>query len=298
MGKTRGAPRLVADLALLAVAGAWGLTFPFGKVVLASLTPFTYLALRFTLAAFVLAVIMPRRLAAMPRRLWTRGAGVGAVLFLGYVFQTIGLRLTTASNAGFITGLSVVIVPVISALWLRKTPPAWVLVGIALATVGLWLLTLNEAIGVRRGDLLILACAGCFALHIVLVGRFARSFDPVGFATAQVAAVAVLSVLAAAPDRPLPALEASGQTIWILVVFMVLTATVAAFLIQTWAQRFTTASHTGLMFAFEPVAAALAARVVLGELLAGRRALGAGLILAGIVVAELNQEAQESRTEG
>ncbi len=282
--------RLAADLALLAVAGFWGLTFPLGKIVLSSLGPFTYLTARFGIGALALIVARSRRRVVTPWREWTAGAAVGGVLFLGYALQTTGLRLTTASNSGLITGLSVAMVPAIWAAWFRRVPRPGVLAGVATAVIGLALLALNDTVRVSLGDVLTLGCAFCFALHIVLVGRLTRGFDPVVFATAQITAVAILSGIVAFVERPLAPLAAAPPAVWAMIAFMAATGTIGAFLIQVWAQRFTSAAHTGLMFAFEPVAAALTAYLILGEVLAGRRALGAALILAGIVLAELNQE--------
>jgi drug/metabolite transporter (DMT)-like permease len=219
------------------------------------------------------------------------GAGVGLVLFLGYALQTSGLPLTTAAKSGFITGLSIVLVPVISAVWDRRLPRAPVLIGIAAATAGLGLLTLTKSLAITLGDVLTLGCAFCFALHIVLVGRYAGTVDAATFATAQLVPVAAFSGIAALAERPASALAAAPPGVWGLIVFMAATATVGAFLVQIWAQRSTSPSHTGLMFTFEPVAAAIAAFVILGEVLAVRQTMGAALILAGIVVAELSQEA-------
>jgi drug/metabolite transporter (DMT)-like permease len=294
MALVRRAPRLTADLALLVVAGFWGLTFPFGKIVLRSLPPFTYLAARFTIGAVLLLAARSAGGAELGPRRWAAAAAIGGVFFLGYALQTLGLRLTTASKAAFITGLSTALVPVISALWLRRVPPAAVLLGIAAATVGLGLLTLDGRATIQAGDLLVLGCALCFALHIVLVGRMARAIDPLAFAAAQIAAVMALSTLAAAPEHPLGALGAAPAPVWAMVVFMAATGTAAALLVQTWAQRFTSPSHVGLMFTFEPVAAAIAAYALLGEVLAARQAAGALLILGGIVLAELGAGAPRS----
>jgi drug/metabolite transporter (DMT)-like permease len=118
--------------------------------------------------------------------------------------------------------------------------------------------------------------------------------DPVPFATAQIVSVACFSTLAAATEQPLTGLAALSASVWGVVVFLALTGTVLALLIQSWAQRFTTPSHTGLLFAFEPVAAAFAAYLLLGETMTGRQAAGATLILAGIVMAELNHTARET----
>lgn len=283
--------RLLADLALLAVAAFWGLTFPLGKVVLASLPPFAYLAVRFAIASVLLAAGSFGRLRRFRPGHWLVGASVGAVLFAAYALQTFGLRLTTASNAGFITGLSVAMVPIISAAWLGRAPRPGVIAGVVAATVGLGLLTLEGSAAMSRGDLLVLGCAVAVAFHIVLVGRYARELDQVGFATAQILTVMALSAIAALFERPLPALAAAEPRLFWIIAFLALTGTVFAFVTQTWAQKFTSPSHTGLMFTLEPVAAAVAAFLILGEVLGGWQAFGAALILVGIVVSEVNQGA-------
>lgn len=289
--------RFFADLALLAVAAVWGLTFPLGKIVLETLPPFTYLAVRFTISAVVLVPLVARRPGTIARGDLTTAALLGVVLFLGFALQALGLRLTTASKAGFITGLSVTMVPVITWLWTRRPPHQGVLAGIAAAAVGLALLTLNGSLAVNLGDLLVLGCAVCFALHIVVVGRLARTLDPAVLTAAQVVVAAGLSALAAVAEQPGPAIAAAAAPVWGMILFMAATGTLAALLIQAWAQRFTSPSHTGLMFTFEPVAAALAAFVILGEVMAGRQAWGAALIFVGIVIAELNQERPEIPVE-
>ncbi len=289
--------RLSADLALLAVAAAWGLTFPLGKIVLETLTPFAYMAVRFTIAAMVLVPLMLRRAVATARRDWMAAAALGVVLFLGFALQKIGLRITTASKAGFITGLSVVMVPVIWAVWMRRVPHQRVMTGIAAATVGLALLTLNGSLAVNVGDLLVLACAVCFAMHIAIMGRLAPVLDTITLTTVQVVVAAVLSVLAALMEGSLPGVATSSALVWGMILFMTAAGTLAALLIQAWAQRFTTPAHTGLMFAFEPVAAAIAAFFILDEVLVGHQAWGAALIFVGIVIAELNQGRAEIPVE-
>jgi drug/metabolite transporter (DMT)-like permease len=178
-------------------------------------------------------------------------------------------------------------VPVISGLLLRRAPRPLVLAGIAAATVGLALLALEGPLEVRIGDLLVLACAACFAVHIVLVGRLAPALDHRVFAVAQAIPVALLGAIAALTEHPGAAIASAGPGIWAAIVFMALTASAGALLVQSWAQRFTTPAHTGLMFTFEPVAAAFLAYLILGEVLTGRQAIGAGLIVAGIVIAEM-----------
>jgi len=299
-GAGRG-QRLIADLALLAVAAAWGLTFPLGKIVLVTLPPFAYLASRFLIAALIMALWLRRRPGAAPPRAWRLAALTGGVFFAGYALQTVGLGMTTAAKAGFITGLSVGLVPIISAVWLQRTPPKGVLAGVAATTAGLAFLTLTEGMRIGVGDLWVLGCAIAFALHIVLVGRLAGALDAVVFTTAQIMTAAVLGSLAAAVEQPpsgaAAAIGAMRPAVLAMIAFMALSGTVAALIIQTWAQRFTSASHTALMFTFEPVAAAIAAYVMLGEVLTRRQLLGAGLILAGIVTAELKQEHEHAGVE-
>jgi drug/metabolite transporter (DMT)-like permease len=298
MGAPQNTRRLAADAALLAVAAAWGLTFPLGKIVLTALPPFTYLTMRFSLASIALLLLSskPRRVSAAASMslgpLWTQALAVGVVFFFGYAFQVLGLRMTTASQAGFITGTSVIMVPVISGLWLRRVPRPLVLAGIAAATVGLGLLALEGPMAVRMGDLLVLACAVCFAVHIVLVGRLAPALDHRVFAVAQAIPVAVLGAIGALTEHPGAAIASAGLGIWAAIAFMAVTASAGALLVQSWAQRFTTPSHTGLMFTFEPVAAALLAYAMLGEALTARQALGAVLILLGIVIAEIRPTAR------
>ncbi len=298
MGAPQNTRRLAADAALLAVAAAWGLTFPLGKIVLTALPPFTYLTMRFSLASIALLLLSskPRGESAAASMslgpLWTQALAVGVVFFFGYAFQVLGLRVTTASQAGFITGTSVIMVPVISGLWLRRVPRPLVLAGIAAATVGLGLLALEGPMAVRMGDLLVLACAVCFAVHIVLVGRLAPALDHRVFAVAQAIPVAVLGAIGALTEHPGAAIASAGLGIWAAIAFMAVTASAGALLVQSWAQRFTTPSHTGLMFTFEPVAAALLAYAMLGEALTARQALGAVLILLGIVIAEIRPTAR------
>jgi drug/metabolite transporter (DMT)-like permease len=173
-----------------------------------------------------------------------------------------------------------------------------VIAGVCAATIGLALMTTGDASAPpNAGDALVLACAVCFALHIILVGRLAAAWDAFWFAAAQVMAVAVLSGVAAVTERPLEALAAAPPAAWGMIAYMTFAGTVAALLIQVWAQRFTTPTHTGLMFAFEPVAAALAAMALLGETLAGRPAAGAALIISGIVIAELARDEGRKRAQ-
>ncbi len=277
--------QIVADFSLLLVALIWGATFVMVKEAVSQIGVFTFLTLRFLFAALVLALISwPHLRASWPRE-FLAGALVGLFLFGGYSFQTIGLKYTSASKAGFITGLSVVIVPLLSTLLLRRKPHLNALVGVGLATTGLGVLTLR-GLSMAPGDLWVLGGAVAFALQIVALGRFAPQMETSNLATIQIATVAFLSApLAWAIERSPP--QMSGQ-VWFAISFTGIMATSLAFLAQSKAQRFTSPTHTALIFATEPVFAAIFGYLRLQERLGWRGLLGCALILTGMVVGEID----------
>lgn len=294
---SRSLPRqLLADLALLLVALIWGSTFVLVKEAVNQVKPFSFIALRFALATLLMTLLFGRRLRALGRQGLLAGALIGVFLTAGYGFQTAGLQYTTASKAGFITGLSVVIVPFAAWLILRRRPTPNALAGVVLATIGLALLSLQtgESLKIEWGDLLVLGCAFSFALHIVTVGAFAPHMDPLALTTAQISVAALISgALALTVEGGWSGFSGS---VWFAAFFTGLLATSLAFAVQTTAQAFTTSTHTALIFATEPVFAALFGYLLAGERLTGRALLGCGLILAGMVVAELRISSTSDKT--
>ncbi len=302
--------QLTADAALLLVTLIWGSTFVMVKDAVANFPVFSFLALRFAFAALVLLpfvvlrqrsaranvleseVTPPLRSSAPLLRVKRTAAPllIGVALFAGYSFQTAGLHLTTPAKAGFITGLSVVIVPLFAALILRQPPSRNAWLGVGLAVVGLGLLTLQAGLGVEVGDLLVLCCAVAFAAHILLTGHYAPRYDPLRLTLGSLVTVAVLSGAAALIfDRPWdPA--ALTPSVLFAAAFTGVFATSVAFVLQTQAQRFTTSTHTALIFAAEPVFAGLFSFLLIGEVLGAQQVLGAVLILAGMVVAEMRRD--------
>lgn len=283
---------LKADGALLLVTLVWGITFPVVKQAIASITPFWFLAIRFFLAAVVLALVFYGDLHYVTKKELVTGCLIGGLLFAGYAFQTFGLLFTAANKAGFITGLSVVIVPVLSSVVFKKSPPLTARLGVLAAGAGLYLLSFGFSWNVTwsPGDFLIFLCALAFATHIVAIGKFAPEMSPVVLATVQVGTTALLSALAALLFEPSlytadsPLLKGS---IWWALLFTALPATAFAFLVQNKMQRFTSTTHTALIFACEPVFAALFSYLLRGEVLTAAGWLGCGLILFGMIVAEL-----------
>lgn len=277
--------RLAADLALLAVAAIWGSTFVLVKGAVAAYPVLPFLAIRFAIAGLALAPAALHRPRWRPSDL-AAGALAGTFLFAGYALQTAGLQETEAAKAGFITGLSVVLVPVFLALLWRRRPTAQAVAGTALATLGLGLLTLNADLAINRGDLLVLGCAVCFAGHITALGALSPGRDPRLLTLVQVATVAALSAGLVLLRGPFPAVP---QGVWGAALFTALAGTALAFFVQTAAQQFTTAAHTALIFAAEPVFAALFGLLVAGERLTPRGWFGCAVILAGVILGALAQ---------
>jgi drug/metabolite transporter (DMT)-like permease len=289
--------RLKADIALALCTLLWGATFVVVKEALADASVFAFLAVRFVLAALLMAVIYRRALRQLTRAEGWAGAQIGFFMFTGYAFQTRGLIQTTPSKAGFITGFSVVLVPVLMAVFWGRRINRWVWGGALAALVGLYYLTVPPAgfTELNAGDLLVLVCAALFALHIIFVGRYSPHHSVGALSFLQVATTAALTLVA------LPVASVTGweplrvhwttELLFAVLVTAVL-ATALAFSVQVWAQQYTTPTHTAILFSLEPVFAALTSYVVLGERLSGRGLLGAGLILVGILVAELKGPTQ------
>ncbi len=280
---------------LVLVTFAWGATFVLIKNALAQVSPLVFNSLRMAVATVALCLIFRKTISKITRSSALGGVVMGAFLFLGYAFQTTGLRLTTPSKSAFITGLAVVLVPLIVSVTDRRTPGRWTLMGVLAALVGLYLMTIPSGEGfslasINRGDLLTLGCAISFAMHIFVTGHMTKQhgFEPVSIV--QVATAAMLMSIAIPLETPRLLLSESSI---FAILFTGLICTAAAFSIQSWAQQFTPPTHTALIFALEPVFAALTSYVLLGEHLGTRGTIGAILILGGILISELKGSAVE-----
>ncbi|NDJ79148.1 MAG: DMT family transporter [Chloroflexi bacterium] len=273
-----------ANLTLGVIALIWGSTFVLVKNALDDVDPFTFVAWRFIAASIVLLLIFHRRMVGITRQELLAGALIGVWLVQGYVYQTIGLQTTTTAKAGFITGLSVVIVPVLSTVLLRHPPTRGAVLGVVAATTGLGMLTLDKDLTVETGDLWVLACAFAFALHIITVGRFSPHHDPVRLSIVQIGTVAVLATGSAFVFET-PTLDLPSAT-WGAIMFTGVVATALVFSLQVYVQRSTTSTQTALIFALEPVFAAFFGWWWASERLGAREIVGCGLILCGMIVSE------------
>ncbi len=270
----------------------WGVTFVVVKNTLADISVFAYLAARFTLGALPMAWIYRSDLRKLSRREFWAGLWVGAIMFGGYAFQTAGIAETTPSKAAFITGISVVLVPVFLALLWRRRINIWAWGGVFASFAGLYFLTVpRQGIhDLNRGDLMVLACAVLYAFQIIYISRYSAQYSMGGMSFLQVSATAIFSVisvpiLAATHWEPF-LFRLTGQMVFGVLVTAIFT-TAIAYPLLVWGQRHITATNTALILATEPVYAAITSYVMVHERLGARALVGAALILAGILVSRI-----------
>lgn len=279
----------LAGLAITVAAFLFGTTFVVIKDAVATFPPISFVAWRFLLGGLVLAVIAwPRDRAEMRQAPIWRDAGIaGALLFLGYAFQTAGLTTTGASNSALITGLFVVITPLLAALLLRKSPRLFVLLGALVAFLGVFLLTARPGNQFVIGDLLTIGAAFSFAGHIIALDRYAPRHPLIGFTACQllVTAAIALPVALAAEGLPFP-----GQAQVPALLLTGIAVSAGAYLLQIWAQTVIGPGRTGILLTLEPAFAVITAAVVLDERLSVRGWVGATLILGAILLVILRGE--------
>jgi drug/metabolite transporter (DMT)-like permease len=272
-----------ALVALIAVTAVWGVTFVQVKDAVALYPLFAFLAVRFAIATGVLAVPARARLRSLGRDGAGGGVLLGLLLAAGYVLQTAGLERTTVSSTGFITGMYVVLTPLLALILFRARIGLAGWGGVVLATAGLAMLSGIHA-GSVAGDLLVLAAAAVYSLQIVLLERYAPRFDPLAFTFVEMAAafVGLLVVAVVLGDLHVP----HGWTVWGALVVTGVFASALGFLVQAWAQRRTSATRTALAFSMEPVWTAFFGYTLADDRLGALGWGGCAAIMAGIVLAE------------
>jgi drug/metabolite transporter (DMT)-like permease len=276
--------RRQADLMLLLATALWGSSFVAVKSALADATPFAFLTVRFGAAALALAPGTPFLPRPRGRELWG-GLLLGALVAVGFISQTAGLVITTPSRSAFIVAVSSILAPVIALALLGRRPHWFMVAALAIATLGIYLLTAPDVGGLNRGDLLTLVCAACFGGQIVAVTELSRQYDARRLVWMQVAVTAGLAALAALSlERPrihwTPAFVGA-------LIYTVAFASTICFVLQARAQRHMSSARAALIFCFEPLFAAVTSWLVLGERLSLLQWLGGAVILGGMVLAEL-----------
>lgn len=279
----RGRSERLPVALLLVVTVVWGSTFVIVKSAVAHMAVMDFLAWRFGLATLAMVALSPSALRRLsPRCLW-QGAATGLALAGGYIFQTFGLQHTTAAISGFLTGMSVVLTPLMLGLFLRRRISLSAWTATALAGSGLAVISFAR-LGFGLGEWLTLGCAFCFALQIVALGEWAGGHDHFALATVQLATTALCCTAAAAGEGNLA--PPPDLAVWGAVAATALVATALAFLIQTWAQTRLAPTRVAIVLTMEPVFAGLFAALA-GEELSWRVLVGGAMVLVAMYLVEL-----------
>lgn len=272
----------LAVTALLFVTIAWGASFVVMKPAMEKIPVYDFLAIRFTIAAGLMVIVRPQVIKAFRGPTLFYGVILGAVLGFSYVTQTIGLTYSTAAITGFITGLYVVLTPILVWLFFKRKPKSIVAFGALLATIGLGLITIKDA-SFDLGLIWIFLCALGFALHIVGLGKWSPGKDVYALTVIQLTTVAILCWIGALPDGYQAPIDFE---VWFAVIFTAVFATALAFFIQTWAQSIMNESRVAIILTMEVVFAALTSVAVGQEVLSLQVILGGAFMLAAMLLIE------------
>lgn len=273
-----------ATALLLAVTMVWGSTFVLNQHVLESLRASDLQTVRFGIATLIMVAMRPHWLVQAPREHFVHGFWLGLALSGGYLVQLLGLQHTSATASGFITGMFVVLVPLISGLVLRQRVPFAAWASVALASLGLGLIALN-GFSVGYGELLTLLCALMFALHIIGLDRWADPEYVYSLTTTQIGTVFLssLAVSLTTGGVHMP----HDNSVWASLVFLAVFATCVGYFAQTWVQSVLSSTRTAVILTMEPVFAGVAGVTLGDDKLTARIVIGSLLILAATYVVEL-----------
>lgn len=291
---------LKAELLLLLAAVIWGFAFVAQRIGMEYVGPFTYNGVRFILGALSLLplLLLGRRSGNVHSDGWwptlTGGLLAGLLLFAGASLQQVGIVYTTAGKAGFITGLYVVVVPLLGLLWSQRTPwGTWA--GAAFAVAGLYLLTVTDDLTLAEGDGLVLIGAFFWAGHVLVIGWLSgRHIEPVLLACQQFVVCAVLSLAVAVVIEPITLAALKGAAVPIL--YGGLLSVGVAYTLQVVAQRDAPPAHAAIILSLETVFATLAGWWLLQETLSGRGLIGCALMFAGMLLSQLGRGRSASPT--
>lgn len=283
--------RTWADLSMVFVACIWGVTFVVVKNALADIGPFLFVGLRFLLAFLVLAAISYKDILKIRFSTLATGSLLGFFLCIGYSFQTLGLKYTSSSNAGFITGVSVVLVPIIYALMNKKKPGLITSLTIIMAATGLFLISVPPgSFTLSYGDLLVLVGAFGFAMHIIYVDLYSHKFSAIAITAVQIFFVGLACAITGLIMEPIPPYLSYNALF--AVVITAIFATALAFLLQNYMQKFSTPTRFAVVLTAEPVFAALAGYLWADELLGRLGLTGAGMILVAMLISTIFNRGQ------
>ena len=278
---------LRADLLLLSVAIAWGVTFLMVQDAISTTPVYSFLFFRFALASLLMFFIAYKYLNFINKKTVIYGVILGVFLFSAFATQTFGLAYTQSSIVAFITGLNVICVPFLAYFIFKEKIKKNVLLGSFVAVFGLYLLTMSGTLTFEKGEFLTLICAFLFALQIIFTGKFSKEVNVFLLVLFQLITVAILSLIFSLLLEEKTFDISYNYAFFKAVIITAVFATVYAFLIQTYMQQFTTATKTAIIFAMEPVSAAIFAYITVNESLSATQVFGAILIVFATIIAEL-----------
>ena len=282
--------KALSVLGLILTTMIWGGSFVVMKNSVDVLEPTFLLAVRFTIAALALVLVFYKKLRNLNGESLKRGLILGILLELSYLFQTYGIKYTTASKNAFITTLYVILVPFLHWGISKKRPKAKNLAAAVMAVIGLALLTLEGELGINLGDFLTLLCGLCFALHMVYIDQFTENYDPVFLTIVQIAVVGVCNWFLVPVFDGMDAYNFRAlldKDLIIGLLYLAIFSTMVGFLLQNVCQKYLSANTTALLLSMESVFGALFSVMLLNEVLAEKMLIGCILMFLAVVVSEL-----------
>ncbi|NPA73717.1 MAG: DMT family transporter [Epsilonproteobacteria bacterium] len=282
----------LADISLISVALSWGITFAIVQDAIKDVPVFSFLFLRFFLSFVIMGAISLRFIKDISMPLIRSGLFLGALFFSGYAFQTYGLTYTKSSIVAFITGLNVIIVPIVAFFVFKQKVRLYSIIGAFLATVGLWLLTgANGIESIGKGEVYSFLCAVFFAVHIVYTSISSKKYNVFLLVSVQLFTVAMLSLVFSLAIDPFTMPKHFSPSLLIALGATVIFATVYALFVQTYMQQFTTPAKTAVIFTIEPASAAVFGYFYLHETLSLMQIIGGVVMIFAILIAELGSYA-------
>lgn len=286
----------LADISLITIALIWGSTFIIIKKSIDLFDPISFVFLRFTIASVFMLVFIIPLMKKINRKLLIEGGLLGTALFLIFLTQTLALKMITATEVGFLTGLYVIFVPILSAVFLKKYPHIFSWIGVSLAAAGMAIVTFQSGLSITTGQFLAIVNAFFIGVQILMTDVYSRKHNVVLLTAIQLITVAVLSGLYAfcfeSPDYAKAFIPYVGWSI----VFTGIFATVLCFFIQTAMLKYTTPTKAAIMFTLEPISSAFFAYFIGNEILSAKQYFGAALIIIAILTAEAGTALKHSKS--
>ena len=275
--------QLQANFLIVLVALFWGSTYFLTKMAVAELEPFNLTALRFGTAFIITALFFFKRIRKADRTVIKYSIILGVLAVIAVLSMTFGVQYTTASNAGFLISLSVVMIPLISVVVLKKKIKAKLLLSVVLATIGIVCLTLNEQLTINKGDILCILCAASFAVQVLIMERIPKTADSVAIGALQLGITAVVNFIFSffLENFTVP----RDLKVWGVIVILGVFCTAFCYIIQIYALKNTSAIQAGIILSLEPVFSAIFAYIFLGELLSKQGYIGAILLFISVILA-------------